>query len=137
VRFWDTSALLPLVIEEPRTLALRPLMERFLDPVVSFITPLELDAAVRRRTRALNDVDDVKVRHLMLHRELLVISEVDATIKRARRLIARHRLRAADAIQLAAAILAREQVQHFPVITLDAELAAAAKAEGFTVLPDA
>ncbi|MFY9343542.1 MAG: hypothetical protein WAT39_13685 [Planctomycetota bacterium] len=57
---------------------------------------------------------------------------------RARRLLANHPLRAADACQLAAALIAcRERPDALGFVTLDSRLAEAARREGFTVLPAA
>ena len=52
----------------------------------------------------------------------------------ARRLLRVHALRAADALQLAAAVIAAEgQPASLEIVTLDERLAAAARREGFTV----
>ncbi len=52
------------------------------------------------------------------------------------RLLRLHPLRAADALQLAAAIIACEhQPESLPLVTLDQRLAEAARREGFAVLP--
>jgi uncharacterized protein len=52
----------------------------------------------------------------------------------ARRLLRVHTLRAADALQLAAAVVAAEgQPASLQIVTLDERLAAAARREGFTV----
>ena len=49
-------------------------------------------------------------------------------------MVGRHGLRGADAIQLAAAIIVRGN-DVLPFVTFDDELIAAARAEGFPVLP--
>jgi uncharacterized protein len=56
-------------------------------------------------------------------------------LENALRLVARHGLRGADAIQLASARLVRASNVQMPFVTLDNDLAAAARAEGFPVLP--
>ena len=54
----------------------------------------------------------------------------------ARRLLRVHDLRAADALQLAAALVAAERVpSSLAIVTLDERLAGAARREGFTALP--
>jgi predicted nucleic acid-binding protein len=40
-----------------------------------------------------------------------------------------------DALQLASALIARERFGSLPFVTLDSNLASAARAEGFVVLP--
>jgi predicted nucleic acid-binding protein len=49
-------------------------------------------------------------------------------------MVGRHGLRGADAIQLAAAVIVRGSGT-LPLVTFDEELIAAARAEGFPVLP--
>ncbi|HEY6140964.1 MAG TPA: hypothetical protein VI670_24680 [Thermoanaerobaculia bacterium] len=51
------------------------------------------------------------------------------------RVCGRHRLRAGDALQLAAALFACAVPSTLPFVTLDGDLATAARAEGFPVLP--
>jgi predicted nucleic acid-binding protein len=66
----------------------------------------------------------------------VAVDESLAVVDRAKHLARTHRLRAMDALQLAAALIACE---YDPLglifVTLDKALASAARAEGFTVLP--
>ena len=55
-------------------------------------------------------------------------------LEEAQRVVGRHGLRGADAIQLAAAVIVRGSGT-LPIVTLDDEMIAAARAEGFPVLP--
>ncbi len=65
-----------------------------------------------------------------------VVSDVSAVLRRARRLLASYPLRSAEAMQLAAALLACEdEPSRLPFATLDDRLADAATREGFTVVP--
>ena len=57
-----------------------------------------------------------------------------AVINAAVSLLSRHRLRSGDALQLATAIVSGSP-NELPFVTLDEDLAAAARAEGFSVLP--
>jgi predicted nucleic acid-binding protein len=64
------------------------------------------------------------------------VDESPAAVDRARHLAKNHRLRAMDALQLAAALIAcRYDPARLEFVTLDNALASAARAEGFTVLP--
>jgi predicted nucleic acid-binding protein len=64
-----------------------------------------------------------------------VVPELGRVERRARRLLALHPLRAADALQLASALVAcDERPDRLPLVTLDERLAAAAMREGFRVL---
>jgi hypothetical protein len=63
------------------------------------------------------------------------IMDVDAVKIRAHRLLEVHPLRAADALQLAAGLVAVfDQPGGFEFVTFDGALGAAAKQEGFSVL---
>jgi len=63
------------------------------------------------------------------------VVQLDSVRARAHALLGAHDLRAADALHLAAALLAREQAgSPFELVTFDHRLAAAAQREGFTVL---
>ena len=66
------------------------------------------------------------------------VTGYDAVIARARRLLEIHPLRAADALHLAAALVAfEERTAGVEFITFDARLAVAARKEGFDVLGEA
>jgi predicted nucleic acid-binding protein len=63
------------------------------------------------------------------------ITDLDLVRDRAERLLAQHALRAADALQLAAAlILTRERPRGRDLVTADGDLARAATSEGFRVV---
>jgi predicted nucleic acid-binding protein len=64
------------------------------------------------------------------------VDQSSAAVDRARHLAKSHRLRAMDALQLAAALIAcGYDPARLDFVTLDIALAAAARAEGFVVLP--
>jgi predicted nucleic acid-binding protein len=65
------------------------------------------------------------------------VQPVEATRRAARRLLRVHSLRAADALQLAAAVVAAEgHAPSLEIVTLDDHLTEAAQREGFVVLGD-
>ena len=68
------------------------------------------------------------------------VSEIEPTHvvrERAERLLGVHALRAADALQLGAALTwARERPQGMALVSLDDRLRTAARLEGFTLLPE-
>lgn len=65
------------------------------------------------------------------------VAPTDDVRRRAGRLVAAHPLRAADALQLAAALVwCEEQPAGEAFVSLDARLRAAARREGFTLVPD-
>jgi predicted nucleic acid-binding protein len=136
VRFWDSSALFPLIVHETTSEAMQALIRLDNQLLVSFLTPLELDAAVRRRTRLLKAAvrQEAAQARAALEITFLVIDDAYATLTRARHVIQTHALRTADSLQLAAALIARDRGMSFDFVSLDHDLSAAARAEGFPVL---
>jgi uncharacterized protein len=140
VRFWDSSAMVPLLVAEPRSAWATSILAEDRAVAVWAWTRVELVSAVERRCR--DDGLDAGTRRALLTRidELCAgFAEVTDTVavgQRAIRLLARHQLRAADAGQLAAALLVGDASGRDPVfVCLDARLASAAEREGLQVLP--
>lgn len=138
MRFWDASAIVPLLVPERAREVLLALLER--DPVmlVWWGTPVECTAAVARLERegALGVPDAAAVLDRLrglaaTWQEILPAEEIRTT---AQRLLRVHPLRSADSLQLAAAIVAAE---HEPAtlefVSLDGRLNEAASREGFAV----
>jgi predicted nucleic acid-binding protein len=138
VRFWDSSALVPLLVEEEVTGALRDLYLGEPGTITWWGTPVECASAIARLEReerlsppAVKEslqLLDTLARHW--HR----IEPVDAVLETARRLLRVHPLRAADSLQLAAAFLASEgRPKTLEFVCLDDRLGTAAEREGFRV----
>jgi predicted nucleic acid-binding protein len=139
VKFWDASALVPLVALEKETAGCRKLLAEDTEIVVWFLSPVEVVSALTRRLRerSLKPAEFRKAKdQLALLEE--VWSEVILLEKvrdRARRLLEIHPLRAADSLQLAAALLVSEEnPESVAFVTLDTRLGQAAEREGFNVL---
>jgi len=139
VRYWDASALVPLVIAEPASSQVRQWLEE--DPViVTWVwTQVELVSAVERRAR-LGEINRAERRAALDRFALLagcwdeILDPLPVRLK-ARALLARHPLRAADAAQLAAALLAvEEDPSTLTFVCLDERLSIAAEREGLRVL---
>ena len=103
-------------------------------------TPLECHSALHRRHRAhpLTPADMAgaieRIRTIVEHAD--TVSPSDELRRRAARLLAVHPLSAADALQLAAALLWCEEQPHAEgFVSLDVKLREAALREGFSVLP--
>ena len=139
MRFWDASAIIPLLADEPTREQLLELLEADPDVLAWWGTPVEIASALARREREqLLTADEVEAalesaRALAESWHEIVPS---ATVRRtAERLLRTHALRAADSLQLAAALIA---ANHDPatleIVCLDARLAIAARREGFKVL---
>jgi predicted nucleic acid-binding protein len=105
--------------------------------VVAPITPIEVDSAVWRKARQSSD-DVSRQRSLRRLSELrarwVVIEDYADVFAEARRMVARYGLRSGDAIQLATAIITRGSAV-LVFVSLDEDLNAAARAEGFPILP--
>ncbi len=139
MRFWDASTLVPLVALEKETGACRTLLAEDTDIVVWFFTPVEVLSALSRRLRekSLKPIEfaDAKENLAALESAWSEVISVEQVRDRARRLLESHPLRAADSLQLAAALLTSEEnPQGLPFVTLDRRLGRAAKKEGFSVL---
>jgi uncharacterized protein len=140
VRFWDSSALVPLLAVQGRTTTLRQLVEEDPELVVWWSTPVECASAFARLRRegVLATADESRL--LQLVEELRESwYEVQPTVSLrdvAGRLLRTHPLRAADALQLAAALVWAGRPRGEVFVTLDARLAEAARLEGFTVAPE-
>ncbi|MCM2315602.1 MAG: type II toxin-antitoxin system VapC family toxin [Thermoanaerobaculia bacterium] len=142
MRFWDSSAVLPLILDEDQRETLLKLLED--DPVVLvwWAASVECASAISRRERegalSLAESGEALARLDLLAGSWHEVVPSDAVRTVARRLLRTHPLRAADSLQLAAAIVASE---HDPstisFVGLDARLNEAATREGFTVLPAA
>jgi predicted nucleic acid-binding protein len=143
VRFWDTSALVPLFFNERETAR----SERWLrdDPlvVVWTLTRVELLSAFARRRRA----EPRAARRLSTARREMIsawpdwweVTTVDLVRRHAERVVETHPLRAADALQIGAALVAADgDPASLAFVTFDRDQAEAAEREGFHVLgPDA
>jgi predicted nucleic acid-binding protein len=138
LRYWDSSAVIPLTVTGASTDAMRAIAEE--DPVmcVSWATEVECVSALARLERE-GALTDTATTGALERLDLLAeswneVQPVAAVRRAARRLLRVHALRAADALQLAAAVVAAEgQPASLGIVTLDERLAAAARREGFTV----
>ena len=137
MKFWDSSALVPLAAIEKKTDVLNEIATADPEIFVSPITPVEVASAIWRKARDTRDEVARQRSHRRLaelHDQWSVIEDYAAIFEEARRMVARYGLRGGDAIQLAAAILTRGNAV-LVFVVLDEDLAAAARAEGFPILP--
>ena len=138
MKFWDTSALAPLLVQERGSE--RREAQLLADPVlvVWYGTPVELESALSRRRREgrLEAAEEAaaRARWEYLEARWWEVEPSEEVRGRARRLLRVHSLRAADALQLAAALrLCEEQTRGFSFLTGDERLACAAERKGFAV----
>ena len=138
MRYWDASAIVPLIVHEESTEAARSWLAE--DPVIVTWawTRVELVGAVERRYR--EGALTRSQRRTALDRFASLAEAWDEVIdllavrSRALLLLARHPLRAVDSGQLAAALLVAEQgLPGLGFVCLDQRLAMAADIEGLRV----
>jgi uncharacterized protein len=139
VRFWDSSAIVPLLVQEPAHAAAMEEFNRDPDVIAWWATPVECVSALARLERdgalTANDVRGSLARLDALAAAWHEIHPVAPIRQRAVRLLRVHSLRAADALQLGAALVAaEEQPSSLPFLTFDGRLALAAEREGFNVV---
>lgn len=140
MRFWDSSAIVPLCLREANTDIMKSLLEADEDMVVWWATRVECLSAMTRRHRegALPTEAEQKTRSVLqaLAARWSEVQPTEVLRRRAERLIAVHPLRSADAFQLAGALVwAQDSPQGFEMVCLDRNLRDAAFKEGFIVLP--
>lgn len=140
MRFWDTSAIVPLLIDEPPTDAARELVAA--DPVVVvwWGTYVEASSAISRRQRegsATPEVAAAATAQLdVLQAAWSVVEPSDEVARLACRMLRLHPLRAADSLQLAAAMVAANgDPKSLEMVCLDQRIRQAAALEGFPLLP--
>lgn len=139
MKFWETSAIVPLVIAEPTTGTLQGLAQKDFAMLVWWATEVECASAIARLERdgaldpsgATEAFDRLKQLASGWHE----VDASDAVREAAVRFLRVHSLRSADALQLAAAFIAAERrPSSLEVVTLDDRLAAAARKEGFVLV---
>ena len=140
--FWDSSAVVPLVVKERQSQYCLELLSSDQEMLVWCLTKVEVVSALCRKLRdgALDQENfrraKTRLQELLAHaHEVRAIDKVRA---RALRLLEVHPLRAADACQLAAALVAtQEDPTKVAFLTFDKRLEEVAQKEGFTVNPTA
>jgi predicted nucleic acid-binding protein len=133
--FWDSSALVPLCVRQGITPKVVSLFQVH-DVVVWWTTPVEIASALFRllRMKQIDGSDCVKARKLarVIGDYWSVIQPSDALRGKAVQLVERYDLRAADSLQLAAALEWCEDVSQGRVfLTADERLRQAAVLSGF------
>jgi predicted nucleic acid-binding protein len=136
VKFWDSSALVPLLVEEPASARLAALLKQEGEFAVWWGAPVECASAIARREREghlpLAEAQSALTRLRLLQRSWIEISPSDRVRDLALRLLRSYSLRASDSLQLAAAhVAADEAPESLGVVCLDERLAAAAQRAGF------
>ena len=137
MRFWDSSALIGLVMHQDNSTEMMALWRQDPEIAVWWGTLVECASALARRERDGGDAAATAEAFARLDafaQQWVEIEPHDEVREVAKRLLRVHPLRAADALQLAAAYLVSERrPPTLEIVTCDARLAAAASKEGFVV----
>jgi len=139
MRFWDASAIVPLLVTETRTRTLQALAARDSAMLVWWASEVECASAIARLERE-GALGEAAVRQAFGRLTHLAsawhqVDPSDSIREAAVRFLRVHPLRAADALQLAAAFIAAERrPPSLEVVTLDDRLAVAARKEGFVLV---
>jgi uncharacterized protein len=138
VTFWDSSAVVPLLIEQAASPRVAAWFSDDGGMALWTLTPLEVLSALRRLVRQ-GAIDErlarlAEDRMADIARAGHLVIDIEPVKSLAARLLRLHALRAFDALQLAAALhWAEGHPQDRTLHTLDSRLAVAAEREGFRV----
>ena len=139
MKFWDSSALVPLMVAQPTSRSLQTIASRDPEMFVWWAAEVECTSALcrLRRENVLGpegaEFSFGKLRQFADRWDEIEPSEIIR--ETANRFLRVHPLRAADSLQLAAAFVAADgRPSSLEVVTLDDRLAEAARKEGFTII---
>jgi predicted nucleic acid-binding protein len=139
VKFWDASAIVPLLVAETSSRRLQSLAAKESAMLVWWGSEVECVSALARRERD-GAFDGPAMGNALRRLQQLAdawheIDPSDLVRETAERFLRVHPLRAADALQLAAAFAAAEQrPASLEIVTLDDRVADVARKEGFVVV---
>jgi predicted nucleic acid-binding protein len=138
VRFWDASAVVPLLVEQEPSAAAARALENDADVCAWWGTPVECGSAIARLERdqilSSQNADAARARLYALAQSWHEVQPSEPVRRTAQRLLRLHSLRALDALQAAAAlVLAEHDPTSLGVVCLDVRLAEALRREGFVV----
>lgn len=139
MRFWDSSAIVPLLVDEAEQKHIHAQLEHDAAMLVWWGTPVECVSALARRERD-GSLDSDAMRIALQRLRALTdqwheVLPTSALRTAAERMLRVHPLRAADALQLAAALVAAERdPPSLEFVSLDDRLQEAASKEGFRVV---
>ena len=140
MRFWDSSAIVALVVKQGKARVVRDLLSGDHQMAVWWGTPAECEGALARMARA-RELDgdalpELRARLARFEPGWTVVQPGRELRSAAVAALRRHPLKAGDALQLAAALEWGDgRGDGLEFVTLDERLARAAALEGFTVLP--
>lgn len=142
MKFWDSSALIPLLVKETHSRSYADILKSDKGRMmVWWGSPIECVSAIARKVheRALTEEDATRAiaRMEVLRDSWIEVEPSEAIRKHAVRILRNHDLRAGDALQLAAAWVATGDASPgtITILTVDERLRRAALRDGFDVMP--
>lgn len=140
MKFWDSSAVIALCVDEPTSTAIRSVLRGDPSLVACWTTRTECLSGLFRRSRegliSGRGFADARAALTALADSWVEVQPSEAVRSGAERLLAAHAVRAADALQLAAALVwCGGQARGAGMVSFDSRLREAALREGFGVLP--
>ncbi|HNL11741.1 MAG TPA: type II toxin-antitoxin system VapC family toxin [Turneriella sp.] len=137
--FWDSSAVVPLIVREASSEKLLQIYQSDPEMLVWWATELECVSAICRRERDANvhagHASSAFGRLKRLAETWHEVQAGDRVKATARRLLRTHNLRTADALQLAAAVtISQGDSSRITFLTLDDRLRVAAEREGLALV---
>ncbi len=139
MKYWDSSALMPLCVDEASSPRLREIYRADPTVVTWWGSEIECVSALARLERegamTAEMVSEAVARLRSLGAAWHEVQPTQALRDTAVRLLRVHPLRSADSVQLAAAVMAADREPGaLEFVSLDVRLASAARREGFIVL---
>jgi uncharacterized protein len=139
VKYWDSSALVPLCVDEASSPHMREIYRADPGLVTWWGSEIECVSALARLERegamSADMVSAAVARRKSLGSAWHEVQPSQVLRDTAVRLLRVHPLRGADAVQLASAVVAADgEPSSIELVTMDTRLTAAARREGFTVL---
>jgi predicted nucleic acid-binding protein len=137
--FWDTSAIVPLCCYQTSSSKARQIARTYGRQIVWWATPVEAISALQRLVREKHITQQESAqsyaRLVYLRNRWNEIQPTDQLRAKAEQLLRMHKLRAADSLQLSAALLwCNNHPREHVFIAGDEALSNAAQIEGFTIL---
>lgn len=135
--FWDSSAIVALLLYEKETERIRSFLEQSeeLSAYISVITPLEIASAIVRKIQdgaiTLKQADLARLIISEFRKEVYLVFADQNVLDIALHLQKIYSLKVADAIQLASARVGTENPSVVNFLSLDEKLNNAARLEGF------
>ena len=139
MRFWDSSAIVPLCLDQPNSGAMRIFLVEDRSMAVWWGSPIECWSAFARLRRegALRPEDEDTARSLLavLQDACTEIQPSEEVRAQAARVLRIHPLRSAEALQLAAALVWAGSPPKGEIVVFDRRVQEAARLEGLTPRP--